>query len=468
MSFSVGTAEAVALALLLGVLLVALLTVGLTGRQRPRTEKAPVLLPPVVEMTETENEKRGSVVRIRLPLRTKQPDRLDEGEVHAANSRQTTSTGKENQSSPVQAASELATTLGESLSAITSSLLTPFGLMNRPRLSALYIYPIKSCGAVRVRSAQLDETGLRYDRWWCVVDSRNRVITQREQRCLALIRPSLTEHELLLAAPNMPSVSVPLSLPGELRRLSLVRKVTVMRTACKGFYCASEVNEWISDFIHQQRKQRRRAKGQRAKIRKGRFFLFRSASSSSRELVDDWLWSDLAEGRERTKLSDLSALTVVSGASLDSLNEKLERPVHALQFRPNLVLSGLLAFEEDHWQSFTVGKGQFRVLKQTHRCAVCCIDQETAERDPHHQPLNALRQFRLCDERVFPEQCAPLPGPSPFFGVSASVANESLAQRRSTTTSAGQPVNQSMRVFLAVGDEVHFENRVVTTPDSES
>jgi MOSC domain-containing protein len=107
---------------------------------------------------------------------------------------------------------------------------------------------VKSCGAVRVRSAHLDETGLRYDRWWCVVDSRRRVLTQRELPCLALVRPTLTEDELWLDAPRMDRVSLPLTLSRSACKAPL-RKVAVMRTTCKALSCSKQADVWITRFI---------------------------------------------------------------------------------------------------------------------------------------------------------------------------------------------------------------------------
>lgn len=54
-------------------------------------------------------------------------------------------------------------------------------------VSALYYYPIKSCGAVRVDAAEIDDCGLRNDRRLLVIEPDGTFITQRKHPRLALV-----------------------------------------------------------------------------------------------------------------------------------------------------------------------------------------------------------------------------------------------------------------------------------------
>jgi MOSC domain-containing protein len=98
----------------------------------------------------------------------------------------------------------------------------------------------------------------------------------------------------------------------------------------------------------------------------------------------------LADGRERTKFADLSAVTAISTKSVDLLSERLSAAVNVSRFRANLVLTGVDAFSEDHWRSFVVGPARFRVLKRTHRCVVCAVDQV-----PHRQRSGFIACLRV-------------------------------------------------------------------------
>ena len=74
----------------------------------------------------------------------------------------------------------------------------------------------------------------------------------------------------------------------------------------------------------------------------------------------------------------LSVAARLLQASLDSLNGVLEKgqavPMH--RFRPNVVVSGTQAFEEDDWDTFTVSAPshapcKFKSVMPCDRCKVC-------------------------------------------------------------------------------------------------
>ena len=47
-------------------------------------------------------------------------------------------------------------------------------------LSALHIYPMKSCAPLPVESARIEPRGLRHDRRWMAVDGDGRFLTGRD------------------------------------------------------------------------------------------------------------------------------------------------------------------------------------------------------------------------------------------------------------------------------------------------
>src|SRR5665647_1510305 len=76
------------------------------------------------------------------------------------------------------------------------------------QISRLFVHPVKSCAGVEVREALLTETGLELDRAWMVVDAQGVFVTQREQPRLALVRPHIKPHELVLSAPGMQALHI--------------------------------------------------------------------------------------------------------------------------------------------------------------------------------------------------------------------------------------------------------------------
>ena len=79
-------------------------------------------------------------------------------------------------------------------------------------VSALYVYPVKSCAGVAVASHAVDANGLAFDRRYMLVDRDGHFLTQRQKARMALVRPELpadVDAPLVLHAPDLPPLRVP-------------------------------------------------------------------------------------------------------------------------------------------------------------------------------------------------------------------------------------------------------------------
>ena len=65
-----------------------------------------------------------------------------------------------------------------------------------PRVSGLFIYPVKSLRGIAVAEASLDDYGLGGDRRFLVVDENNQFLTQRTLPRMALITTELGRESL--------------------------------------------------------------------------------------------------------------------------------------------------------------------------------------------------------------------------------------------------------------------------------
>src|SRR5882672_10542282 len=65
------------------------------------------------------------------------------------------------------------------------------------RLSEIWIYPVKSLGGIRVKSARVFEKGLEYDRRWMLIDCDNDFMTQRIYPKMALFKLQFQSRWLL-------------------------------------------------------------------------------------------------------------------------------------------------------------------------------------------------------------------------------------------------------------------------------
>jgi len=98
---------------------------------------------------------------------------------------------------------------------------------------------------------------------------------------------------------------------------------------------------------------------------------------------------------------------VTNEASLADLNARLVAkgapPVPMNRFRPNIVIDGEDAFEEDFIDTLSIDGGAvvLRFAKPCDRCQITTLDHRTGERHPHWigEPLDTLMTYRA-DARV--------------------------------------------------------------------
>ncbi|MBC7465826.1 MAG: MOSC domain-containing protein, partial [Bdellovibrio sp.] len=114
-----------------------------------------------------------------------------------------------------------------------------------PRVTELWIYPIKSCRGISVSELIIDQFGPKYDRQWMIVDSENRFITLRNQSRLALITTEIDSENLYL---KFDSKKFFVRLHDECSKLDTV---TVWADSFLAGIESDEINQALSDFLKQ-------------------------------------------------------------------------------------------------------------------------------------------------------------------------------------------------------------------------
>ncbi len=245
-----------------------------------------------------------------------------------------------------------------------------------PILTELNLYPIKSCAGIPLRQATLTKAGLMsehiYDREWMVVDAQGRFMTQREFPKMALIVPRIKADTLELRAPGMLRLEVPLGLPDS--ENESVVDVQVWDDTVKAYDCDETTAAWFSNFLGTSCR------------------LVRFHAAAKRHGSAEWTGGLEAP----TLFSDGYPMLVVSEASLNDLNGKLQAqgrdPLPMNRFRPNIVINGIEAFEEDYAESIRIGEAAVKPVKPCPRCPIPSIDQASGEIGP--DPLDILRTYR--------------------------------------------------------------------------
>ncbi|HVR51445.1 MAG TPA: MOSC N-terminal beta barrel domain-containing protein [Pseudorhodoferax sp.] len=239
------------------------------------------------------------------------------------------------------------------------------------RIARLFVYPVKSCAGVEQGEVLLTETGLEFDRAWMVVDADGVFVTQRELPRMALIRPQLKHSEMVLRAPGM------LALHIALDRVEEPCEVTVWKDRVKAYDMGDVAAQWFSDFLNAERPAGRPAQ----QLRLVRFDPEQQRLSSKR-------WTGGTEALNQ--FSDGYAVLVLSQSALDGLNERLLAAGHAAvgieRFRPNIVLDGVDAHDEDNFGELLIATGEgparLRLVKPCPRCPIPNIDPATALSSP--------------------------------------------------------------------------------------
>jgi hypothetical protein len=230
------------------------------------------------------------------------------------------------------------------------------------RIAALYVHPIKSCAGVPLHEALVVETGLDLDRAWMVVDGHGEMLTQRELPRLALVQPQFRRGDVVLRAPGM------LALHLAVDTVEQATRVRVWDDEVKAYDMGALAAQWFGDFLG----------------RPARLVRF---DPDQRRLADR-TWTGGVEAE--TAFADGYPLLVASLASLADLNQRLARaghaPVGSERFRPNLVLDGLEAYDEDHVDELAIrtdaGPVRLKLVKPCVRCTVPNVDPATGVPSP--------------------------------------------------------------------------------------
>ena len=197
-------------------------------------------------------------------------------------------------------------------------------------------------------------------------------VTQREYPRLALVGTRLADEALMLSAPGATDLEIAFDTNGP--RVSAV----VWRDTVPAIDQGDPAAEWISAFVG-------------AKLRIVRF-------DPAFHRLSNHIYA--GDSGAHTAFADGYPLLVVGSASLSDLNERLRSrgadPLPMNRFRPNVVIDGFDAYDEDHLSTIDIGDGiRLRLVKPCVRCRITTTDQETAQVDVDNEPLATLASYRI-------------------------------------------------------------------------
>jgi uncharacterized protein YcbX len=237
-------------------------------------------------------------------------------------------------------------------------------------LRHIRIYPIKACAGTDVQQAYMDERGLHHDRRWMLVNDQGGDLHQFDYPVLASIEVAFTDDYLLVQAPRMSPLHIPLEPQSR-----QTRTVTWFEGQAEVQTVSDLADAWFQDFLHVSCR------------------LVFMPSTTPRRVDPEYAIND-----------DLAGFTsfqyhLLGEGSLNDLNARLETPVPLTRFRPNLVVAGAPAFAEDSWRTLRIGQQTFHVVRACDRCAITTVDPVAAVMTGK-EPLRTLARYRTFEQKV--------------------------------------------------------------------
>lgn len=234
-------------------------------------------------------------------------------------------------------------------------------------LSRLFIHPVKSMRGLALSHARVSGSGLAFDRLFMVTEPDGTFITARQHPEMVRFTPAILPEGLLLEAPDGSHMLIRFSDFGEQEH-----PTEVWGNRFGARIAPPAINQWLSQFF-------------------------------PRDVQLRWVGP---EPRRRVKAFDHVPLSfadgypflLVNSASLHDLQQRCPASVRAEQFRPNLVVSGAAAWDEDSWAEIRIGEVIFEVPKPCSRCVLTTVSPETGRKHPAGHPLATLQTFRSAQD----------------------------------------------------------------------
>lgn len=240
------------------------------------------------------------------------------------------------------------------------------------KVSALYVYPVKSLGGIALETSEVEERGLKYDRRWMLVNEKNELVTQRTHVKMSLLKVAIQDDGLLVSHLESGAKFLIPFEPQTAERLT----VTVWDDTLEALRVSDEADAWFSEQI-----------GDNCRL------VFQPDDSF--RLTDERY---AITGKEHVSMADGYPILIISEASLADLNSRLEAPVEMVRFRPNIVVKDCEAFAEDELKGITVNGVKLYGVKPCARCVMTTIKPGTTEKGA--EPLKTLSTYRKVGNKI--------------------------------------------------------------------
>ena len=269
-----------------------------------------------------------------------------------------------------------------------------------PKIHSIYLYPIKSCAAFKVSEWPLDSSSLFYDRSFVIMQGR-KPLTQKILPMLCLIKPclDLARNEMKLSYHGVPDFTLDLAMFDKIHTSNL-KETNCVGKVCgdtiEGLDCGTGVSDWLETVTGLQdiKLVKLVSRKQKTNHKNHDDVNFRTLKSFANE--GQFLILNLNSAKELEKHLPEEAYedTFIENNLIEHEQSRLDWIIE--QFRGNIVISGVKAFEEENWRSIKI-KGEqedwfaLDVEGMCTRCNVISVNQTNG--DIVQEPLKTLTKM---------------------------------------------------------------------------
>ena len=234
-------------------------------------------------------------------------------------------------------------------------------------LSRLFIHPVKSMRGTAVSQSLVRPAGLSWDRLFMLTDPDGTFITARRYPEMVLFTPLMVTEGLFLQATDGSQALV------RFDEFSTTGETTeVWGSHFEAFIAPESINQWLSTFFPHPVQLRWTGETPTRRVKKA---------------------PEVPLG-----FADGYPFLLVNERSFHDLQNRCPAGIRIEQFRPNLVVSGAPAWDEDEWSVIRVGEVTFDVAKPCSRCVLTTVSAERGVAHPAGEPMKTLKTFRQATE----------------------------------------------------------------------